>query len=60
MEDAALLVNPLDISEIAHAMRQMAEEDGLRERLIQKGFEQAKKFSWQKAGRELLNVIHKI
>jgi|SRR3989338_953622 len=58
--DAALLVNPLDISEIANAMMQMAEEDGLRERLIRKGFEHAKKFSWNKAGSELLTVVEKL
>ena len=58
--DAGILVDPLGVPQIAEAMERLVSEKGLREKLIKKGRVQAKKFSWQKAGRELLNVIHKI
>lgn len=58
--DAGLLVNPIDTDAITHAMKRLVEESGLRETLIQKGHEHAKKFSWEKAGRELLRVVAKV
>ncbi|MBI2048132.1 MAG: glycosyltransferase family 4 protein [Parcubacteria group bacterium] len=57
---AALLVDPTNSSEISDTMRRLVEEADLREKLIQKGYEHAKKFSWNKAGHELLNVVYKI
>ncbi|MBI2108833.1 MAG: glycosyltransferase family 4 protein [Parcubacteria group bacterium] len=60
VKDAALLINPLQINEIANAMERVVSEKGLRENLIKKGREHAKKFSWNKAGRELLNVVQKL
>jgi len=60
LEDGALLVDPLNVSKVAGAMRRVVEESGLREQLIQKGFAQSKKFSWNKAGRELLAVVDKL
>jgi len=60
VEDAGILVNPLNVEELASAMERIVSENGLREKLIQKGFAQAKKFSWNKGGRELLDVVYKI
>jgi len=47
--DAALLVNPKDLKQIAAAMHQIATEPGLTTSLIKKGREQKKKFSWDKS-----------
>ncbi|MDP3726076.1 MAG: glycosyltransferase family 1 protein [bacterium] len=58
--DAGLLVDPLNSSLIAQAMKRIVEESGLREKLIQKGFAHAKKFSWNKAGRGLLDVVERV
>ncbi len=58
--DAALLVNPSRVDEIADAMKRMVTENGLRGALIQKGFARAEKFSWGKSARELREVISKI
>ncbi len=44
--DAALLVSPDDSSEMAKAMRRLLDEPKLRADLIQRGLEQAKRFSW--------------
>lgn len=51
--DAALLVNPLSVDEIAEAMKQLFENDSLRQSLIEKGDKQIKKFSWELTARKL-------
>jgi glycosyltransferase involved in cell wall biosynthesis len=45
--DAALLVSPDDPAEMAKAMRRLLEEPQLRDTLIQRGLEQASRFSWR-------------
>lgn len=55
--DAAILVNPQSIDEIANAIEQLLENESLREDLVQKGSHQVKKFSWQKTARETLNLL---
>ncbi len=47
--DAALLVNPYDVNEIAKAMQALHENPALRQHLIAKGKIQRKKFTWEKA-----------
>jgi glycosyltransferase involved in cell wall biosynthesis len=44
--EGALLVDPNDTQAIANAMQRIFEEPLLRETLIQKGFENCKRFSW--------------
>jgi len=56
---AALMVNPKNIDELAWAMEQALTDNQLRERLIKKGLEQAQKFSWQKCAQETLEVLTK-
>ena len=46
--DAALLVNPKSISEIAEAMQLLVENRLLRQDLIERGQRQRQKFSWDK------------
>ena len=57
---SALLIDPAKPEEIAHAMERMIQEPHLREELIRKGFAQAKLFSWEKSGKEMLAVIRRI
>ena len=47
--DAAILVNPERIEEIAEAMVCVLSNVDVRKQLIEKGKEQVKKFSWEKA-----------
>jgi len=47
--DAALLVNPLDYSEIAHALTRLASDGALRQTLTERGRERAKNYSWPRA-----------
>lgn len=44
--DAAWLVNPFDVEEIAHAMRVLGEEESLSESLRVKGLARARNFTW--------------
>ena len=46
--DAALLVNPESVEEIANALSQLAFDANLRQYLIEKGRIQRTKFSWEK------------
>jgi len=55
--DAALLVDPLDVGGLAAALARVLGDEELRAELIQRGFEQAKGFSWERCARETLNVL---
>ncbi len=44
--DAALYVNPMNVSEIANAMKEMSTNAILRESLIEKGLKRSEKFNW--------------
>lgn len=58
--DAAILVDPYNIGEIADAMKTIAEDGKLRSQLRTAGLAQASQFSWTKTGemtRELLRTI---
>ncbi|MFN7118834.1 MAG: glycosyltransferase family 4 protein [Saprospiraceae bacterium] len=47
--EAALLVNPYEVPEIANAMQQLYENPDLRQDLVEKGKMQREKFTWEKA-----------
>jgi len=55
--DAALMVNPKNIDELAWAMEESLVNNQLRERLIKKGLTQAQKFSWQRCAQQTLKVL---
>lgn len=56
-DGSAILVDPYNLDNIAEAMTKIADNDSLRKELITKGYNQAKKFSWEKSAKELLNII---
>lgn len=55
----ALMIDPYNIDELAWSMETILTDKGLRERLVKKGIEQAKKFSWQKCAKETLKMLIK-
>jgi len=57
--DAAILVDPFDINDIAEAMNNITENESLRKDLIQKGYERRKKFSWDQSAKNLWQSIEK-
>ncbi|UCC62625.1 MAG: glycosyltransferase family 4 protein [Anaerolineae bacterium] len=55
--DAALLVNPLDTAAMATAMTRLLADESLRADLVARGYEQARRFSWERAARQVLGII---
>ncbi|MFA8437010.1 MAG: glycosyltransferase family 4 protein, partial [Marinifilaceae bacterium] len=58
--DAALLVNPNNSKELANAIEYILSDLEFREKLIQKGFNRSKKFSWTKMAERNLKLYNKI
>lgn len=58
--DAALLVDPDDIDGIADAMKRIADEPGLHGDLVARGRERSKIFSWERAARGVLGILHTV
>ena len=55
--EAGLMVNPLDIEELKAAIGAVISDERLRSTMIARGFEQAKRFSWEMTARKVLNVF---
>ena len=58
--DAALIVDPDNIGEMAEAIYRVITDEKLRESLIKKGYERVKQFSWEKTARETLRVFEEV
>lgn len=56
---AALFVNPQSITNIASNIQQLSTNKQLQTSCTRLGFQQVKKFSWQKAAEETLKVLEK-
>ncbi len=55
--DAALLVDPTDVDAIANAMLRLSRDEVLRQQLIEAGYANVRRFSWEKAAQETLAVL---
>ncbi len=58
--DAAILVNPNNIEEMAEMMQKVLTNQKLREKMREKGLKRAKLFSWERCARETLNLYEEI
>ena len=58
--DAALIVNPYSVSEIADAMKEIYENPELRQQLTEKGQQRQKLFSWDNSSVKLWKIIHSL
>jgi glycosyltransferase involved in cell wall biosynthesis len=54
--DAAMLVNPENVFDIARGVREVLLNPELREDLIRRGREQAARFSWERTARQVLEI----
>jgi glycosyltransferase involved in cell wall biosynthesis len=54
--NAALLVDPEDVTALADALRHATNDEELRQALRKKGLSQASQFSWEKTAQETLTV----
>ena len=55
--DATLLIDPNNIQEMAEAMSKVFNDDDLRNKMIEKGFENVERFSWEKCAKETVDVL---
>ncbi len=53
----ALFVNPANPAQIAEAVKQVIDDKLLRDKLIQLGYANVKRFDWEKCARETLKVL---
>ncbi len=58
--DAAIMVDPYDVHGLAGAMHELVTNKSLREKMVQRGLERAKLFTWEKAARETLRVYREV
>ncbi len=58
--DAVLFVDPYDVQEISATMFRLATDEGLRQRLREKGLVRAKEFSWERCVRETMAVLEAV
>lgn len=58
--DAAILVDPMNIEELAWRMEMLCESSDLREELGKKGLERSKLFSWEKTAQKTLEVYKEL
>ena len=56
LDDAAVLVNPENVFDIARGMKLILSDEVLRQKLIQKGIEQVAKFSWKLAAQKVMQT----
>ncbi len=54
--DAAVMVNPENVFDIARGIREVLLDTGLRERLVEKGHQQVRRFSWDRTAKEVLTT----
>lgn len=58
--DAGILVYPTDVEAIANAIQQLQTDSSCSERLVRKGIERAKQFTWRKAGEQIAEIYEKL
>src|SRR5688572_3727425 len=54
--DAAVLVNPENVFDIARALKDVLLDDSLRARLIERGYQQAARFNWEETAQQVLET----
>ncbi len=58
--EAAVYFDPENVIDIAEKMEKVLSDKKLADDMIKKGFEQVKKFSWEKSAREVLEVLEEV
>jgi glycosyltransferase involved in cell wall biosynthesis len=57
--DAALLINPENVFEIARGMKSILTEEKVKERLVAKGLQQISRFSWRAAAIQVIEAYER-
>lgn len=58
--DSAVYFNPLDPDDIANKIEEVLNDDNLGTSLTQKGFENAKKYTWENSAKSFFKVVDKV
>jgi glycosyltransferase involved in cell wall biosynthesis len=58
--EAAHFVNPENVFDIARGMRDVLLDDALRQQLIRRGAEQARRYSWERTAKQVLEIYHEV
>ena len=58
--DAALLVNPMSITAIEQAMSALANDSALSDELRSKGYERARKYTWEACADQTMNIYKRL
>ncbi len=58
--DAAIVVNPENVFDIARGMREALLDEDLRRRSIERGFQQLKRFSWERTAEQVLDMYREV
>ncbi len=58
--DAAVLVNPENVFEIARGIRDVLLDEGLRAELIRRGYQRVRRFSWATTARQVLDIYEEV
>ncbi len=58
--EAGIMIDPYDTDSLAQAMMQVLTDSELSNNMIRKGLEQSKRFSWEKAAEQTLEVYNKV
>jgi len=58
--DAAVIVNPENVFDIARGIRETLLDHDLRRRMIEKGFQQLRRFSWDTSARQVLETYEEV
>ncbi len=60
VRDSAILINPKSVKDIERAMTKLIKNKSLQKTLIQKGLENIKDFSWERAAQTLISEFEKL
>jgi glycosyltransferase involved in cell wall biosynthesis len=58
--NAAMIVNPENVFDIARGIREVLIDESLRSRLIESGFAQVRQFSWRRTAEQTLEVYREV
>jgi glycosyltransferase involved in cell wall biosynthesis len=58
--DAAMLVNPGNVFDIARGIRDVLTDETLRAELVRRGHVQAARFNWERSAREVLDIYQDV
>jgi len=58
--DAAMLVDPTSVDQIAEAIRRLHQDPGLRNTLVERGIQRASQFTWERCAQQTLEAYHRM